>query len=328
MADSNVSFKEMTTEKISASQRGDFVCPSCGGILQEHGTAWRCDKDHLTFRTEQDIPDFILPSQRQRIDRFLSVYQHVRKKEGWGSEDIDYYRKLPFKDTTGYYRKIWKLRAKTFESFVQSLSLYCTDLRLRIADLGAGNCWLSARLAERGHNVVAVDVNMDAFDGLRVVSRLKENDVPEFSCIRATFDSLPFPKRSFDIIIFNASLHYSNNINSTILLNLELIKDTGAIFILDSPVYTNPASGLQMLRERKEAFRTKYGILLEDELLGNFLSYEQISPLEQRCVVEYKMPEHGFLWAIRPMVNRMFGRREPPDFPIVIVRKRTKGQLE
>jgi predicted RNA methylase len=37
---------------------------------------------------------------------------------------------------------------------------------LRIADLGAGNCWLSYRLALRGHLPIAIDIQGDPLDGL------------------------------------------------------------------------------------------------------------------------------------------------------------------
>jgi HemK-related putative methylase len=313
------------TVRRAEGEKRRFVCPSCRGILIQSEKGWECKSESILFPIENDIPDFILPTQRRKVERFLSVYHQVRRREGWGSEGIEYYRKLPFVDTTGRHRKIWKLRARTFESFLEHLKACSPDSRLGIADLGAGNCWLSARLAELGHDVIAVDVNIDPLDGLGVVPRLKADNVAEFSCARATFDCLPFPERSFDVIIFNASLHYSDDINNTILRGLELLKDTGSIVILDSPVYTNPVSGFQMLQERKEDFRTKYGIVVEDDLLGNFLSYEQLSRLKNTCVIEYTSPKHGLSWALRPAVNKLFGRREPPEFPIIIVKKLPTG---
>jgi len=309
-----------TVRSVEGEKRR-FVCPSCRGILIQSEKGWDCKSESILFPIENDIPDFILPTQRPKVEHFLSVYHQVRKREGWGSDRIDYYRKLPYADTSGRHRKIWKLRAKTFDSFLHHLRADAPGLHLRIADLGAGNCWLSARLAELGHDVIAVDVNIDPLDGLGVVSRLKADSVVEFSCVRAAFDYLPFPERSFDVMIFNASLHYSDDINNTILRSLELLKDTGSIVILDSPVYTNPVSGFQMLQERKEDFRTKYGIVVEDDLLGNFLTYGQINRLKNVCVVEYHSTSQGWLWTLRPAVNKLLGRREPPEFPIIIIKK-------
>src|ERR1022692_2155100 len=86
--------------------------------------------------------------------RFLDDYVKIRHAEGRGSQDSAYYLALPYREITCRLQDQWTIRAKSYR---------CLERRvlppiekqfgrpLRIADLGAGNCWLSYRLGVRGH---------------------------------------------------------------------------------------------------------------------------------------------------------------------------------
>jgi hypothetical protein len=100
------------------------------------------------------------PPPRQR---FLEDYAKIRAAEGRGSEDSTYYRALPFSDLTGRNSAQWRIRARTFEYFTRRI---LPRRACDILDLGAGNCWLSYRLAELGHAPAAVDIFADPRDGL------------------------------------------------------------------------------------------------------------------------------------------------------------------
>ena len=86
---------------------------------------------------------------------------------------------------------------------------------LRIADLGAGNCWLTYRLSELGHVVAAVDLSVDDSDGLGArqwyLPELERRSRVPFTSIQAEFDHLPFADHALDLVLFNASLHYSGD---------------------------------------------------------------------------------------------------------------------
>src|SRR5262249_27000189 len=128
---------------------------------------------------------------------FLDQYGHIRTAEGRGSDDPSYYRMLPFHRTWD-----WRIRAATFEYLKRHiLPAPCKQ----ILDLGAGNCWLSNRLIELGHKPVAVNLSSNPADGLRA-RRHYENPPP---AIEADFHELPFPEHLFDLVIYNASFHYS-----------------------------------------------------------------------------------------------------------------------
>jgi hypothetical protein len=99
--------------------------------------------------------------------QFLEDYGRIRSAEGRGSQESAYYRALPFTDVTGRNSDQWRIRARTFRYFA---SRVLRQRRAKVLDLGAGNCWLSYRLAELRHHPVAVDIFSDPRDGLRLVS--------------------------------------------------------------------------------------------------------------------------------------------------------------
>ena len=102
--------------------------------------------------------------------RFLDDYIQIRHAEGRGSQDADYYLALPYRDVTGRLQDQWTIRGKSYRYLeaarAAARSRSSIGRPLRIADLGAGNCWLSYRLALRGHRPIAIDILGDPLDGL------------------------------------------------------------------------------------------------------------------------------------------------------------------
>src|SRR5215471_5715704 len=103
------------------------------------------------------------------LAQFVREYRTVRRAEGWGSHDPAYYRALPYRDLTGRFSQIWRIRARSYDVFVRNVLDPLerkTEKPLSILDLGAGSGWLSHRLAQRGHRVAAIDLLDDILDGL------------------------------------------------------------------------------------------------------------------------------------------------------------------
>src|SRR5438128_1873783 len=142
----------------------------------------------------------INPDRRQ----FLSDYRRIRSAEGRGSNDSEYYRTLPYHDSWQ-----WRIRASTYDYFVKCI---LPKQRCRILDLGAGNCWLSYRLRQRGHSPVAIDIFPDILDGLGAARHYPEY----FPALEGDFDRLPFAGSSFDLAVYNASIHYSPDYRRTL----------------------------------------------------------------------------------------------------------------
>src|SRR6266849_8191809 len=52
------------------------------------------------------------------VAQFAREYTTVRRAEGWGSSDRAYYQALPFVDLTGRFERIWRIRAKSYATFI------------------------------------------------------------------------------------------------------------------------------------------------------------------------------------------------------------------
>jgi len=247
--------------------------------------------------------------------QFLADYRTIRRAEGRGSGDSAYYRALPYADLTGSNRSQWRIRARTFDYFVQYIlpSEPCDVL-----DLGAGNCWFSNRLAQLGHRPVAVDIFRDSRDGLAAARHYE----PRFPVIEAQFDDLPLPRERFDLAVFNASLHYSADYIRTLLEARRCLRPGGAIVILDSPVYRRPEHGIRMREERQRFFERHHGF--RSDALGSieFLDEEMLSRLAISLGLHWHIhrPWYGLAWHLRPWKARLLRRRPPSNFWILVAR--------
>ena len=154
--------------------------------------------------------------------------------------------RLPEVDPDDRFRDEWRFRAISFRSFIRDV-VEPMERRLgrplAVLDLGAGLGWVSNRLSERGHEVVGVDLSDDARDGLGAWPRY----TTRWSPVQAEFERLPFTDASVDLVLFDASLHYSTDIGATLAEALRVLRPAGSVAIVDTPIYGDPESGRRML---------------------------------------------------------------------------------
>ena len=193
-----------------------FACPICNTPLAMIDTGeQRCPADGQVYRRIDGIWHMLRPGREAYFAQFVEEYETVRKAEGRGSDDPAYYRALPHSGALSKPRLGWAVRAKSYTTFIARLLRpmeHMSKEPLQILDLGAGNGWLSNRLAARAHRVVALDLMVNPFDGLRVHRHYES----EFMPLRAEFDHLPLDDGQFDMLIFNAALHYSPDYQTTL----------------------------------------------------------------------------------------------------------------
>ncbi len=302
----------------------DMVCPSCGEPLSMVATdLLLCEGERLSYRKKDGIWDMVAPVQSERFRRFETEYNEIRHREGRGSADSAYFRRLPYEDTTGRHRRDWRIRAVSHDCFVECvlapLERVSASGTLRILDLGAGNAWLSNRLALRGHEVCAVDLRTDRLDGLGARVHYRTT----FTCIRAAFDRLPFGDGCFDVIVFNASLHYSENYERTLGEALRVLRRSGRVVVIDSPMYRRASSGERMVRERQRRFRRDYGFASDVLASEDYLTERRLTQLSARLGVTWSIhkPRFGPRWRVRRTLARLRNRREPARFVVLSGRK-------
>ncbi len=297
-----------------------WACPVCRTPLKTLAASRRyCPTDELIYEYCEGIWRFLTPDREAHYAQFMREYQRVREAEGRGSAEAAYYRALPFADRSGRFKTDWQIRARSFRSFTASvLQPRERELNrpLRILDLGAGNGWLSYRLAQRGHAVAAVDLLVNPQDGLGAYIHYDA----AFAPVQAEFDRLPFDNAQFDLAIFNASLHYAVNYETTLREALRVLQSGGQVVVLDSPVYRSDSSGAQMVREREAAFTQAYGFPSNALPSENYLTHQRLRDLDETLQLHWSFiqPFYGWRWWLRPINARLRRRREPAHFAVIV----------
>ena len=305
-------------------------CPHCGSLAGE--TARRqmaeqallaCSSCYTQLRCRDGIWNALAPAREAHYAGFIANYEKIREAEGRGSRNAEFYLALPYEDITGRNQAQWAIRARSFECLekqVMPLLEATHGRKLDVLDLGAGNGWLSYRLCLRGHQAVAVDLLDNGFDGLGAARHYRARIPNLFPLFRADLQNLPFADQQFDVAIFNASFHYSEDYTRTLAETLRCLRRPGYVVICDTPWYRRPESGHAMLRERRAFFETKYGSASEDLRSLEFLTDERLRRLEGEFNLRWTHfhPRYGWRWRLRPWIARLRRRREPSTFRIYL----------
>ena len=295
-----------------------LACPRCRVQL---GCRNQCPNCCVTYQCSNGIWRFVPADRLGDLQPFLHDYTRIRLAEGRGSDDPEYYRKLPQCDPNHPLARQWRIRRQTFRCFVDSV-LPSFGEHLKVLDLGAGVGWLSHQLAARGHHPCAIDLTVDDCDGLGA-ARHYGLDWPR---MQAEFDRLPLAESSVDLVIYNASLHYSTDYSATLSEALRVLRPGGHIVVLESPIYKREESGRQMVAERHVAFERQYGTRSDAIQSLEFLTWGMLDKLASELRINWKVisPWYGLRWALRPWIARWKKKREPSRFAILVGRRNAR----
>jgi SAM-dependent methyltransferase len=120
----------------------------------------------------------------------------------------------------------------------------------------------------------------------------------------------------FDVVIFNASLHYSTDYRATLQEALRCLRKGGHLLVADSPFYRKEESGQRMLEEKRAAFHRQFGFSSESIPSREYLTPDTLSDLAAHLALKWDVykPWHGLSWALRPVKAKLLRRREPSNF--------------
>ena len=250
--------------------------------------------------------------------KFLEDYRNIRRAEGRGSREPAYYRALPYQDLSGRNSAQWAIRGRSYRYFERNVLSRFERTRggaLDVLDLGAGNGWMCYRLSLRSHRPVGLDIFNDALDGLGAARHYGGT----FPLVETEFDSLPFRSSSFDLAIFNASLHYSTDYRRTLAELRRCLRSSGRFVIIDSPIYQRHEDGERMRAERHDEFERRYGFRSDAMPSLEYLDEPTLDKLADDLNIEWVVhrPWYGWKWWWRPWKARLLGRRPPSRFWIL-----------
>jgi SAM-dependent methyltransferase len=337
-----------------------LACPICRAGLEAIGPdAWRCPIDATPFRCVDGIWRCLPPDRAAVFASFLRDYTAIRDAEGYGYDDLARLQRLPDVDPADPLAWQWRMRAISFASLRRHvlapvghrhndrrrmpdqrrttkdesrlggswpLTLHPSSFvlrpwsaqhsSLRVLDLGAGVGWLSNRLVGLEHYPCAIDLNLDPRDGLGAARRYGG----DWPCVQAEFDRLPLADRQADLVIYNASLHYSTEYRATLAEALRVLRPGGRIVVLDSPIYRRDASGRQMIGERQAAFARDHGTRSDALPNVGYLTWAMLHDLGRELGLRWQIirPWYGWRWALRPWRARLARKREPSTFALLV----------
>ena len=296
-----------------------LVCPRCAKEVD----GLECLACGFGMQMTDDIVRALPIDRVERFSRFAQDYEFIRNAEGRFSDDDEFYFALPYRDTTGMNSAQWKIRARSYDCLLHDVIRPHLPSGAFILDIGAGNCWMSYRLALAGYCPVAVDLLTNARDGLGAAEHYRTHLPNLFPRFQAEMDRLPFRNQQFDAIVFNASFHYSEDYEATLRVALRCLRRSGMLIVCDTPWYSREENGQLMLSERRAAFLAKYGTASDSIASREYLTDGQLRSLEQALSIRWKVysPGYGWRWAARPLVARLRCRREPARFRIYVAWK-------
>ncbi|HEX6631967.1 MAG TPA: class I SAM-dependent methyltransferase, partial [Gemmatimonadaceae bacterium] len=254
--------------------------------------------------------------------RFRAAYGEHRATEGRAHRDRELLA-LPYL-TAGPLADQWAVRARSFDAFVRRVlrpAARGVARPLRVLDVGAGNGWLGYRAALLGHEAVALDVRDDDVDGLGAGAPYVRAVPGRLHRVVASFDALPVPAGSFDVVVFNASLHYALALAAVLGEARRAVRPGGRLVVLDSPFYARERAGLAMVAEKRREAVARFGPRAGD-LLGlpfiEFLTRERLRAASAGLGLAWRRHRVRYpLWyEARPLLAWLRRRRPPSRFDL------------
>jgi SAM-dependent methyltransferase len=291
-----------------------WCCPYCSGVLEPRRHGLLCGGEGRFFATLDGIHRLLPDDRRRELLPFQELYERVRRDEGWKAAPG-----LPDPQADPGHAAIWRARALHFDRGLGLLRRHLGPGPWRLLDVGAGNCWASARLLEDGHKVAAVDLSLDPLDGLRAASLLGV-DVAELARAEAEMEALPVDAGSFDAVLAAGALHYAARPSRTLVELRRVTRRGGALLVLDSPVYRRREDGEAMVARRMAEHSRRYGVPIPRESQSSYLVLPELAGLFGSC--GWRLEVHAWPGAIRERARDLleisrWGRRTA-RFPLLL----------
>ena len=184
-------------------------------------------------------------------DLFEKEYIDLRRRESRVYSD-DVVRNLPDLEEPGSLNVEWLIRKVTVKNLVRYFKK--KKDKLMILELGCGNGWLAHQLASSlNAEILGLDINeTELLQGAALFKNLQN-----LSFMRADVFTAAIKKETFDVILLASSLQYFPNLMELIQRLLELLKPSGEIHIVDSPIYASTVESREAKNRSHKYFRAK-----------------------------------------------------------------------
>ncbi len=223
------------------------------------------------------------------VAEFERLYASVRDAEGRILTD-EQVKALPDVEKAHPLRKEWKIRKRSAKRLLAYLQQ--KNQPLNILEIGCGNGWLSAMLADiPASTVTGLDVNR-----LEIVQAGRVFKKPRLEFVWDDFKPELFLEEKFDAIIFAASIQYFKPLAGIFRDALACLTPDGEVHITDSHFYQ-----VDELAAAAERTKTYYAGLGFPEMADHYF---------QHCIDDIRAFNNRILVNPRSAINRVL-KREP-----------------
>jgi len=185
---------------------GNFLVDPSPEILKEQ----QGSSSEIRIKTNEDEAFQITP---ESIERFSSIFTSMPRGDG-----------SYFFTQGGSFQNF----AEGAHRFYELIDTFDITPGLRVLEIGAGFCWASREFADRGCDVVAVDIT----SYLKVADLYLKKGL-FFERVYSDMDHLPFKDGSFDILFAAATIHHSSDLNKTFKELYRVLKKGGKLILLN-----------------------------------------------------------------------------------------------
>jgi SAM-dependent methyltransferase len=142
-----------------------------------------------------------------------------------------------------------------------------------------------------------------------------------FPRIAGTFETLPLTSAGFDLVVFNASIHYALDLEATLREACRVARPGGTLLIVDSPFYAREVWGVAMVEEKRKAAPVTFGPLAEELMrfpFVEFLTPERLGKASDALGLRWRRHRVRYPWQyeLRPLWARLRGMRPPSRFDV------------
>ncbi len=194
---------------------GSLTCAHCGQV--------RDIQDGIVNLLERP-PDFVT-----REAAGLQRFAEVMRADGWDRERV---LSLPHVDLDYWYAQSAAMK--------RVLTAAGADLApgRRVLDVGSNTCWASSIFAQRGLEVVALDISVHEMQGLRTADWWFEAKDIYFERVLSVMFALDLATASFDAIWCCEVLHHNDkaNLYRTLRELYRVLRPGGWLFMVNEPM--------------------------------------------------------------------------------------------
>jgi 2-polyprenyl-3-methyl-5-hydroxy-6-metoxy-1,4-benzoquinol methylase len=224
------------------------------------------------------------------LNRFEKLYLAARKKEKrvYSDEEVIH---LPAVEKSHQHFREWQARNRSARRLINYLQKKSEPLK--ILEVGCGNGWLSAMLAEiKNAHVTGIDISGEELKQAKRVFAMRRN----LSFEQNEINRMP-QYNKYDVIVFAAAIQYFPSFEEVIAQAFSLLRHEGEIHILDTHFYKQ--SEIAAAKSRTINYYASIG----QTPLAEFYFHHSLESL--------KKFRHAFLFNPHALRNRLSRKKDP-----------------